>query len=140
MADEFHCPVDYCREVRDILEHPEAYFVGDSFTPTGMDDCCLLNRNFLAPEKGFHVKMSSRHLNIASGWQNLLNENQLRRDKQAFSNAAEALAMIVGRMDTGSYTCFDLLPGFAPIALWEWEHRSQRVVVRNRQPMMNLCV
>src|SRR6266852_2615457 len=29
------------------------FFVGDSFTPTGMDDYCLLNRNFLAPEKGF---------------------------------------------------------------------------------------
>lgn len=108
MADEFHCPVYFCREMRDILEHPEAYrmpcltpnaihsshamddgakqrwnefefsysyfpgqtiyhgglvakkdngqtifFVGDSFTPTGMDDYCLLNRNFLAPAKGF---------------------------------------------------------------------------------------
>jgi glyoxylase-like metal-dependent hydrolase (beta-lactamase superfamily II) len=108
MADGFHCPVYFCREMRDILEHPERYrmpcltpnairsthamedgakqrwnefeftysyfpgqtiyhgglvakndngqtvfFVGDSFTPTGMDDYCLLNRNFLAPEKGF---------------------------------------------------------------------------------------
>ena len=107
MADEFHCPVYFCREMRDILEHPEAYrmpcltpnaihsvhpmeegakqrwnefeftysyfpgqtiyhggllakrddgqtifFVGDSFTPSGMDDYCLLNRNFFAPEKG----------------------------------------------------------------------------------------
>jgi glyoxylase-like metal-dependent hydrolase (beta-lactamase superfamily II) len=107
-ADEFHCPVYFCREMRDILGHPEAYrmpcltpnaihsmqvmehgakqrwnefelsysyfpgqtiyhgglvakkdngetvfFVGDSFTPTGMDDYCLLNRNFLAPEPGF---------------------------------------------------------------------------------------
>lgn len=107
-AEEFHCPVYFCREMRDVLEHPEAYrmpclspnaihrmqvmehgtkqrwnefefsysyfpgqtiyhggliakkddgetvfFVGDSFTPTGMDDYCLLNRNFLAPEPGF---------------------------------------------------------------------------------------
>jgi glyoxylase-like metal-dependent hydrolase (beta-lactamase superfamily II) len=107
-ADEFHCPIYFCREMRDVLEHPEAYrmpcltphairssqamdngakqrwnefeftysyfpgqtiyhgglvaksdngqtifFVGDSFTPTGMDDYCLLNRNFLPPEKGF---------------------------------------------------------------------------------------
>jgi len=107
-AEEFHCPVYFCREMRDILEHPEAYrmpcltpnaihrvqvmehgakqrwnefefsysyfpgqtiyhggliarkdnaetvfFVGDSFTPTGMDDYCLLNRNFLPPEPGF---------------------------------------------------------------------------------------
>ncbi|HXI38705.1 MAG TPA: MBL fold metallo-hydrolase, partial [Bryobacteraceae bacterium] len=99
-ADEFHCPVYFCREMRDILEHPAAYrmpcltpnaihsmhvmehgatqrwnefefsysyfpgqtiyhgglvakkdngetvfFVGDSFTPTGMDNYCLLNRN-----------------------------------------------------------------------------------------------
>jgi hypothetical protein len=29
------------------------FFVGDSFTPTGMDDYCLLNRNFLPPEPGF---------------------------------------------------------------------------------------
>ena len=108
MAEEFHCPVYGAREMRDILEHPEAYrmpcltpnaihsyhpmedgarerwnefeftysyfpgqtiyhgglvakndngqsifFVGDSFTPTGMDDYCLLNRNFLPPEEGF---------------------------------------------------------------------------------------
>jgi glyoxylase-like metal-dependent hydrolase (beta-lactamase superfamily II) len=108
MADKFHCPVYFCREMRDILEYPERYrmpcltpnaihsiramedgasqrwnefeftysyfpgqtiyhgglvvkkdngqpvfFVGDSFTPTGMDDYCLLNRNFMAPEKGF---------------------------------------------------------------------------------------
>jgi glyoxylase-like metal-dependent hydrolase (beta-lactamase superfamily II) len=108
LASEFHCPVYFCREMRDILEHPEAYrmpcltpnaihsvhpmeqgatqrwnefeftysyfpgqtiyhgglvakrddgqtifFVGDSFTPSGMDDYCLLNRNFFAPEKGF---------------------------------------------------------------------------------------
>jgi glyoxylase-like metal-dependent hydrolase (beta-lactamase superfamily II) len=108
MADEYHCPVYFCREMRDILEHPESYrmpcltpnairsgramedgarqkwnefqftysyfpgqtiyhgglvakrddgqsifFVGDSFTPSGMDDYCLLNRNFFAPEKGF---------------------------------------------------------------------------------------
>jgi hypothetical protein len=32
---------------------PAVFFVGDSFTPTGMDDYCLLNRNFVAPEKGF---------------------------------------------------------------------------------------
>jgi glyoxylase-like metal-dependent hydrolase (beta-lactamase superfamily II) len=108
MADEFHCPVYFCHEMRDILEHPEAYkmpcltpnairsgrpmsegakvkwnefeftysyfpgqtlyhggllvrhdsgksifFAGDSFTPTGMDDYCLLNRNLFAPEKGY---------------------------------------------------------------------------------------
>jgi glyoxylase-like metal-dependent hydrolase (beta-lactamase superfamily II) len=28
-------------------------FVGDSFTPTGLDDYCLLNRNLLAPGRGF---------------------------------------------------------------------------------------
>ena len=28
-------------------------FIGDSFTPTGIDDYCLLNRNFTPPEKGF---------------------------------------------------------------------------------------
>jgi glyoxylase-like metal-dependent hydrolase (beta-lactamase superfamily II) len=29
------------------------FFVGDSFTPSGIDDYCLTNRNFLPPEKGF---------------------------------------------------------------------------------------
>ena len=29
------------------------FFVGDSFTPTGMDDYCLFNRNFFEPENGF---------------------------------------------------------------------------------------
>lgn len=120
-AEEFHCPVTACAEMRDILEHPSAYhmtvqtanaihsvrptrdsekaqwnefeftyyylpgqtlyhggllvekrskvegprskvadrdnadpvfFIGDSFTPTGIDDYCLLNRNFMEPEKG----------------------------------------------------------------------------------------
>ena len=108
LAGEMKCPVYSCREMGDILEHPEAYrmpcltpnaihslhpmaegatqrwnefeftysylpgqtiyhggllakhdggksilFVGDSFTPSGMDDYCLLNRNFFQPEKGF---------------------------------------------------------------------------------------
>jgi hypothetical protein len=29
------------------------FFAGDSFTPTGMDDYCLLNRNLVAPGKGY---------------------------------------------------------------------------------------
>ncbi len=108
LATDLHCPVYFCREMRDILEHPEAYrmpcltpnpihdvhpmeegakqrwnefeftysyfpgqtiyhggllarrddgstilFVGDSFTPSGIDDYSLLNRNFFPPEKGF---------------------------------------------------------------------------------------
>lgn len=107
-AEEFHCPVYACPEMRDILEHPNAYrmpaetsnpirvtameegkkvrwnefefthsyypgqtlyhgglmvkkdyepetifFIGDSFTPSGIDEYCLLNRNFVPPEKGF---------------------------------------------------------------------------------------
>jgi glyoxylase-like metal-dependent hydrolase (beta-lactamase superfamily II) len=31
----------------------EIFFAGDSFTPTGLDDYCLLNRNFLRPGAGF---------------------------------------------------------------------------------------
>ena len=29
------------------------FFIGDSFTPSGIDDYCLLNRNFLHPDTGF---------------------------------------------------------------------------------------
>jgi glyoxylase-like metal-dependent hydrolase (beta-lactamase superfamily II) len=29
------------------------FFIGDSFTPTGIDDYCLLNRNFLNPGTGY---------------------------------------------------------------------------------------
>ena len=29
------------------------FFIGDSFTPTGIDDYCLLNRNFLHPGTGY---------------------------------------------------------------------------------------
>ncbi len=29
------------------------FFIGDSFTPSGIDDYCLLNRNFLHPNTGF---------------------------------------------------------------------------------------
>ncbi len=29
------------------------FFAGDSFTPTGIDDYCLLNRNLMDPDKGF---------------------------------------------------------------------------------------
>jgi glyoxylase-like metal-dependent hydrolase (beta-lactamase superfamily II) len=32
---------------------PGIFFVGDSFTPAGIDDYCLLNRNFLHPQKGY---------------------------------------------------------------------------------------
>ena len=28
-------------------------FIGDSFSPSGMDDYCLLNRNFIHPGKGY---------------------------------------------------------------------------------------
>jgi glyoxylase-like metal-dependent hydrolase (beta-lactamase superfamily II) len=29
------------------------FFIGDSFTPSGIDDYCVLNRNFVEPEKGY---------------------------------------------------------------------------------------
>ncbi len=29
------------------------FFIGDSFTPSGIDDYCVLNRNFAEPEKGY---------------------------------------------------------------------------------------
>jgi hypothetical protein len=106
-ADEFHCPVCFRREQRDILEHPQAYrmlclttnpihnghpmqdrarqrrdefkftysyfrgqtiyhggllarhdtrtsifFAGDSFTPSGIDDYCLLNPEFFGDGEG----------------------------------------------------------------------------------------
>lgn len=105
---QFQCPVYSCRELTDVLEHPEAYrlpamtsdgianltslahgqkkrwkefdltsyyfpgqtlyhgallverddgqkifFIGDSFTPSGMDDYCLLNRNLLHEDAGY---------------------------------------------------------------------------------------
>ncbi|MHC4121476.1 MAG: MBL fold metallo-hydrolase, partial [Planctomycetota bacterium] len=108
LAAAFGCPVYSCRELADILEHPQAYrlpcltanpitnltsltdghrmqwkefdltsyyfpgqtlyhgallaerddgrkifFIGDSFTPSGMDDYCLLNRNFLHEGMGY---------------------------------------------------------------------------------------
>ena len=31
----------------------EIFFVGDSFTPTGLDDYCLYNRDFLTPGQGY---------------------------------------------------------------------------------------
>lgn len=107
-SEKFHCPVYFSEELREILEHPQAYrmpcltsfpirggrpmpqgarqrwhefeftysyfpgqtllhdsllvekdgggtvlFLGDSFTPSGLDDYCLWNRNFLGPEPGF---------------------------------------------------------------------------------------
>ncbi len=108
IVSEFKCPVYVCEELRDIIEHPEAYrlpamtsqkinsltvvpdgfqmrwkefnitffffpgqtlfheavlfehdngegifFIGDSFTPSGIDDYCLLNRNFLQKDMGY---------------------------------------------------------------------------------------
>lgn len=105
---QFQCPVYSCRELANVLEHPEAYrlpamtsdgianltslahgqkkrwkefdltsyyfpgqtlyhgallverddgqkifFIGDSFTPSGMDDYCLLNRNLLHKDTGY---------------------------------------------------------------------------------------
>lgn len=108
LVEEFKCPVYACRELRDILEHPEKYrlpamtsdgitnltavadghkmrwkefsftfyyfpgqslyhdallvekdggekvfFIGDSFTPSGIDDYCLQNRNILQQGMGY---------------------------------------------------------------------------------------
>lgn len=39
-----------------LFEHQNGesvFFIGDSFTPTGIDDYCLLNRNFLNPGTGY---------------------------------------------------------------------------------------
>jgi hypothetical protein len=52
------------------------FFIGDSFTPSGIDDYCLLNRNFLHPHTGFffcldflrglpeNVLLSNQHLEL----------------------------------------------------------------------------
>ncbi|MHC4434796.1 MAG: MBL fold metallo-hydrolase, partial [Planctomycetota bacterium] len=108
LVRQFKCPVYSCRELADVLEHPQDYrlpamtankiadvtslahgqkkrwkefeltsyyfpgqtlyhgallverddgqkifFIGDSFTPSGMDDYCLLNRNFLHAGMGY---------------------------------------------------------------------------------------
>jgi len=113
VVKEFNCPVYVTKELKDILEHPEAYhmpamtkdpisnltimedgqkmpwknfiltfyffpgqtlyhdavlfeknnskeaifFIGDSFTPTGIDDYCLLNRNLVHSGMGYFYCM-----------------------------------------------------------------------------------
>ena len=61
------------------------FFIGDSFTPTGMDDYCLLNRNFLHPGTGYlycldllkklpsNVLLANQHVEplFAFSWQQL---------------------------------------------------------------------
>lgn len=47
------------------------FFIGDSFTPTGIDDYCLLNRNLLHQEKGYFycldfIKRLPPHVLIAN--------------------------------------------------------------------------
>jgi glyoxylase-like metal-dependent hydrolase (beta-lactamase superfamily II) len=108
LVEEFACPVYACNQIRDILQHPDAYrlpamtanpittlttvpdgyemrwkqfkltfyhfpgqtlyhdallaeraggekifFIGDSFTPSGIDDYCLQNRNLLHEQTGY---------------------------------------------------------------------------------------
>ncbi len=55
-------------------------FAGDSFTPTGMDDYCLLNRNFVAPGRGF-----LRCLDLVAGMPDCLLVNQHVRQTFRFS-------------------------------------------------------
>jgi glyoxylase-like metal-dependent hydrolase (beta-lactamase superfamily II) len=37
----------------EMKNHEAVFFTGDSFTPSGMDDYCLLNRNFIHPGSGY---------------------------------------------------------------------------------------
>ena len=158
-ADEFRCPVYFCREQRDILEHPEAYrmpcltpnairsghpmdegarqrwnefeftytyfpgqtiyhgglvvrhdsgksifFVGDSFTPSGIDDYCLLNRNFLAPEKGFLDCL--RQVRNLTGDYLLINQHV----SPAFRFSAEQLDFMISTLSRRRELLADLFP------------------------------
>lgn len=159
VADEFHCPVYCCREMRDILEHPEAYrmpcltqnaihsiqamepgarqrwnefeftysyfpgqtiyhgglevrkdngetifFVGDSFTPTGMDDYCLLNRNFLTPEPGFLDCL--RAIKSMSGDYLLINQHVA----PAFRFSPRQIELMIGNFETRRKLIAALVP------------------------------
>jgi glyoxylase-like metal-dependent hydrolase (beta-lactamase superfamily II) len=148
LVGQFDCPVYSCRELADILEHPQSYrlpcltpnpitnltclanghkmqwkefeltsyyfpgqtlyhgallverddgqrifFIGDSFTPSGMDDYCLLNRNFLHEAMGYLycldllLKMPGDYL--------LVNQhvvNTFRFDGRQIENMMEVLA------------------------------------------------
>ena len=35
------------------------FFIGDTFTPSGIDDYCVLNRNFVEPEQGYEYCLNS---------------------------------------------------------------------------------
>jgi len=162
-ADEFQCPVYFCREQRDILEHPEAYrmpcltpnairsghpmeegarqiwnefqftysyfpgqtiyhggllarhdsgqsvfFAGDSFTPSGMDDYCLLNRNFLAPEKGFFDCL--RQVHSLTGDYLLINQHV----PPAFRFSVEQLDFMISTFSKRRDLLADLFPWSDP--------------------------
>ena len=58
MADEFHCPVYFCREMRDILEHPEAVGAAGGRIPLA-----VILRNHSAAEREFRVTPR-----VPAGW------------------------------------------------------------------------
>jgi len=75
-----------------LLRHDSGksiFFLGDSFTPSGMDDYCLLNRNFLPPEKGYLDCL--RRMGGLTGDYLLINQHVA----PAFRFSAEQLAFMV---------------------------------------------
>lgn len=79
-------------------------FVGDSFTPTGMDDYCLLNRNFVGPEEGFSNCL--RDIKKLSGDYMLVNQHV----PPAFRFSTEQLDTMLTNFQKRRSSVKDLVP------------------------------
>ena len=54
-------------------EHEPIFFIGDSFSPSGMDDYCLLNRNLMQKDTGYFLCMNKLRQISGDYW--LINEH-----------------------------------------------------------------
>ncbi len=78
-------------------------FAGDSFTPTGIDDYCLLNRNFVSPRQGF-----MRCLDMIGAMPDCLLINQ--HVKQTFRFSLEQIEAMKGSLRRRAAILGELFP------------------------------
>ncbi|MFB3789242.1 MAG: MBL fold metallo-hydrolase [bacterium] len=80
------------------------FFIGDSFTPSGIDDYCLLNRNFLHPGMGFFYC-----LNVLKNMKPdylLINQHVV----ETFRFSSEQIQFMLGALNRRAVLMKDLFP------------------------------
>ena len=122
----------------------EVFFIGDSFTPSGIDDYCLLNRNLLHPHMGFFYCLDLIQKRAPHAW--LINQHvepafrfsseQIDRMRNTLVHRVSALRELVPwddinyGLDEGwarfyPYACTVKSGGTTPVSLRIFNHSPQ---------------